>query len=303
MLSRVWATAHAMHHPKSMRRRTALLCLLAATLSCEDNKMSGATGGAGGSTSGGTGSGSACATNLAGRVGTITSGSGTGASGTAGSNGTSSGGQGGSGSMLPACTNAGGYGAGTLANVDGTSILAPLTATVTMTAVDDNGPGNGSAIRVTLADVASTRKWVWWLSIPDLPADQINGCDRYELTVDAASCPFPGGSCQSVVLARNGVLVAFSVDLQAGLIPIPNALAPWGITVADAGAVCAIPSPTCGENRHAARVTVGTETATLAPYQTATLQGLSISVGSFTAYSHTMCDVPATTRMVGFRLP
>jgi len=293
-----------------MRLRITLLCLLATALSCEDKLMSGATGGSGGSSTGGrsgeagasvggTGGGASCATNLGGRIGTSTSA--TSGSGTAGASGTAGGG--GAGASLPACATTGRYAAGTLANVDDTSITAPLAATVTMTAVND-WPGNSSGIRVTLADTASGRQWVWWLSIPDLPADRINGCDRYELTVDAANCPYPGtGSCQTVVLARGGALVAFSVDLQSTNIPSPTALAAWGITVVDAGAFCEISSPICAEIRHTARVTVGTETATLVPYQTATLQGLSISVGSFTGITRTMCDVPATTRIVGFRLP
>jgi hypothetical protein len=319
-----------MHDERRVKFCAIALVMIASALSCGGgNHLGGGTGGGAGSSGGGRGAdagtfaggngggtnvggdgGSAsCAMNLGGWIGSSSGGTNGGSNagtnnggGNGGNAAAGSGGRGGSGSSLPVCTNVGRYAGGALHNPDDTSILAPLTATVTMAAVED-WPGNSAGIRVTLADTASTRRWVWWLAIPDMPADQINGCDRYELEVDASPCPFPGGSCQTVVLARGGALVAFTVDLQAGLIPLPAALAPWGITVADAGAFCEISSPTCGEVHHTARVTVGNETATLTPYQTVTLHGLSISVGSFETIIHTICDVPATTRMAGFRLP
>ncbi len=274
-------------------------------------------GGSAGSSNGG--GGASCAKNLGGWIGTRTGGTGGGSAGTnsggstggntiAGSGGTSNGGRGGSGSSYPACTTtgpaAGRYAGGSLKNVDDTSILAPMTATVRMSAVDA-WPGSSNGIRVTLSDTASTRQWVWWLAIPDLPPDRINGCDSYDLTVDARECSgYPGWApCQTVVLARDGALVAFTVNLQAVGIPLPTALEPWGIAVADAGPFCEISSPTCGEVHHTARVTVGNESAMVVPWQTVTMQGLSISMGNFHSVIRIMCDLPASTTMVGFRLP
>ncbi|HXU03954.1 MAG TPA: hypothetical protein VN903_23490 [Polyangia bacterium] len=228
-----------------------------------------------------------------------------GAGGAAGTGG-GSGGQGGALSSYPACTGGGPCTAagGLILDASERAVMTSLTATVMVSAVDRGPTSNNNRIKVTLADTASTQTWVWSPAIPNLPANRLNVGDRFDLNVDASACPFPGtGACQTVVLSRAGALIAFTVDLQSANMPVPTALAPWGISVGDAGAVCGFASASCAQIQHNARVTVGSETTQLAPYQTATVQGVSISVADFNAVTRIACDLPATTRFAGFRLP
>jgi len=226
-------------------------------------------------------------------AGAGTGGAGGGATGTGGTSG---------GPALPVCyvppgTPAAG---GELTGADGQGVAAAVSATVTVSAIDCS--------RITLTDTASAQQWTWAARIPSLPADRIRVGDQFDLVVDGRKCPYPAETfaCQTVVLARAGALVAFTSTSRAhGLGALP-ALDRWGITVADAGTSCVSDvhdDVHClGFYLHNARVTVAGTSATVGAYQTTPINGVSFSVGEYSAPYASNCDSTGQTSMAGFGL-
>lgn len=219
--------------------------------------------------------------------------------GSDGAAGTSAGGTGGA-SSSSACTVCNpGYRLtiwGTLSNTTTGMVVAPLTATVTVAQVNSDN--------IVLASTTSGAQWSWVARIPYLPADLINKGDTFDLTVDAYQTPVGASTflSQTVVLSRNGALVAFTTDVFNMMLPPLDA---WGIAVTDAGALCDVPDTNCGRRVHTARIASGGESVSAVPDQVVKINGLTLSIGVFesTFDGGAGCDFNSSTVMAGFRAP
>ncbi len=184
---------------------------------------------------------------------------------------------------------------------DGLPIGESLTAAVTVSAID--------GANVTLADATGGRRWTWSPNIPNLPANRINVGDRFDLTVDAHAVQSPPGgpTCQTVVLARCGTLVAFNSERATPTCASLPPLDAWGISVTNAGPVCEHPSTDIrcdGFYFFATQVSIGNTSTVVAPGQTIARQGLSFSLREFSGPTDYACDgARAIASMAGFRLP
>lgn len=297
-------------------RVSLLVVTLAAAASACGGKSADGPGGAAGTSSGGSG-------GSAGTSATSGSGGSGGSGGSAGSAGGSSGGPGGAstggtggppitgvsghgGSPYPAC---GGGTASTLVDGeiiggDGMDLLASVTATVTVSTLE-SAPG-GSGFRVVLSDVASSARWTWAATIPDLPVNLISPGDQLDLTVDARACQIPLTSlpCQTVALARNGALLVFTAALWGLRDPPLPALGPWGVSTSDTTVVCSTSDQFCEHRSHAMQITMGTETATLPPGHSIALGSVTFALGTFDEpVDHGNCDAGGRTLLAGFRQP
>lgn len=306
---RIWpprAAAHAMLIARVMSTRSALFLLLGTILSCNGSGKVGessGTGGAGGvggagGIGGGTGGGATAGTN------SVAGGGGGGTGGTGGPAPT--GGAGPGGSLYPACGTAGGQSAvvsGSIVDSGGVTVTMTTTAAVTIQAVESLSTG---ALRVGLADTATSRQWTWTLAMNGLGADRFKVGDAYDLTIDARDCPIPlsHATCQTIVLGHGSVMSVFTAETWGVRLPPVPALEPWGITVTDTGAICAESDQYCEHRYHGTQVTLASKTGTLAPGQILSLADASFVLGTFDqTVDHGICDFPGHLMMGGFRAP
>jgi hypothetical protein len=276
--------------------RVVLAGLLATALSCGSGRLvnsgtGGVSAGTGGSI-GGTGGGS---------IG-----------GTGGDGGGATGGGGTGGVPLPAC---GGSGSSNpievqLVGSDGTLVAAPVTVNAVNVAGIDSCeyvtcPSGISTIakRISLT-AAGPQSWTLYLRNDAMPIDVIRLGDTFDLTVDASTDSTLYRTVnQTVGLSRGGNLIAFAASLAQFFRPRLPPLGAFGVTIADDGAVCATAgSPGCTGRAHAARVTVGTDSAVVNAGQNVNVGWLSFTNSGFLENADTgACDSKSTTVMAGFR--
>jgi hypothetical protein len=285
-----------------MRIRLAALSLVATAVACSSGSLDGGADGSGGAARGGSG-GAPVTCAAAGSSGFAALS--TGAGGTGGGSPAGSGGTAGAPSDI-ACPDSVGTatGGGRIVGDDGKELLASVTASVRISAL--NHATSGALTAVTMeADSDASTQWTWFVSIPGLPPDRINVGDRFELNVVARDCGLtlgPSLPCQTVALARCGSLAAFTSQQYAERGVSPPALGSWGIALQDAGTVChfARALTDCGYDIHAVRVTAQDETLTLTPGETGSIAGLSVTLSG---YGSPVCDGSGYFSLSGFRAP
>jgi len=157
--------------------------------------------------------------------------------------------------------------------------------------------------------VTGGRRWTWSPDIPDLPPRQLNIGDRFDLTVDAHAPPSSPAdvTCQTVVLARSGTLVAFNSERQTPACSSLPALDAWGLSIVNAGPVCEHPSTAVrcdGFYFFGVQVSSGGESTSVASGQTVSIDGLSLALREFSGPTDYGCDgAVATASLAGFRVP
>jgi hypothetical protein len=292
-----------------MRSQLLAVALLAAAPACKGGSLTGTGGGTGTSISGAGGAGGSTASGTAGAGASVGSGGVTGSGGAGpsggGPGGSAAGGiDGGAVARYPACEP------DIRGNIDprrmllgddGAPVGTSLTTPVTVTAIEGT--------QVTLADVAGGRRWTWSPDIPNLPPKQLNIGDRLDLTVDAHALPSSPAevTCQTVVLAASGALVAFNSERQTPACSSLPALDAWGLSIVNAGPVCEHPSTDVrcdGFYFFGVQVSSGNESTAVAPGQTTSIKGVSLSLREFSGPTDYGCDgAVATASLAGFSLP
>jgi hypothetical protein len=162
-----------------------------------------------------------------------------------------------------------------------------------------------AATRITL-EASTQERWTLYLRNTAMPADVIEVGDNLHLAVNAAldNSLFTAIN-QTVMLSRDGYVVAFAANIRQHFDPpLPNFLAA-GLTIEDRGAVCEL-AGTCVARRHDARVTAGNESRYVANGTTITVGDYSFTNGGFTEYRSTLTgcsDAPKSEAlMAGFRV-
>ncbi len=284
--------------------------------------MAGSGGVAGGTAGTGGTAGAAGSTDDGGAGGTAGIGGATGSAGmggVAGSAGaTGAGGIGGG----PACIAAGQGDKVEFAIVGPDAMLAsaPATATVSVSSIDScaqvtcpqfvslvsSGWITAAASRFTLT-APGPQQWTVYLRDSVMPPDLIKVGDMFDMTVKAGrNSTFYSTVDQTLVLSRGGNLILFAAGLEKSFaLTTPN-LDGFGIQVSDGGAFTCQDgtSSPCTARRHAARVSVGNDSATLGEGQSSNVGWLSFTNASFTELDDAGgCDALSPTVMAGFRLP
>ncbi|HVY41011.1 MAG TPA: hypothetical protein VHM31_23890 [Polyangia bacterium] len=197
---------------------------------------------------------------------------------------------------------------------------APATATVSVSSIDScaqvtcpkfslvsSGMISAAASRFTLT-APGPQQWTVYLRDSVMPPDLIKVGDMFDLTVKAGrNSTFYSTIDQTLVLSRGGNLILFAAGLERSFaLTTPN-LDDFGIQISDGGAfTCQIETfGPCTDRPHAARVSVGNDSATLGGGQSSNVGWLSFTNASFTEVDDYPggCDALSPTVMAGFRLP
>jgi hypothetical protein len=208
------------------------------------------------------------------------------------------------------------------------AIITDVTAAVTVTSIDScatagcpseaipfptlgvvaAGPTiDGLATRYALT-AADARTWTLYLRNDAMPVDFIKVDDAFDMTIQAnVNTTFYSTLNQTVVLAHGSSLQVFASDQNTFVIPpLPN-LAAFGVMVTDSGAICqetnSLPG-SCLHRPHAATVSNGTDSASVASGMTARIGWLSFTNALFLELKDTGgCDGKGQTLTAGFRAP
>ena len=270
------------------------------------------------------GSGDLGSGGTAGTSGSGTAGATAGTTGGAGTTGTAGGG-GDGGSGLPACSTTDGQShvvEVAIVGSDGDALTEAVTAPVTVTAVAACSaatcPSSIHAAQRSLGSLttmvtrivltaADARTWTLYLRDTAMPDDLIKVNDSFDLKVQAGIDPTLYSTVdQTVVLAHGSDLVVFASSTNHfGQAPLPN-LDVFGVQVTDDGAICerAPQIGTCFVRPHAARVTIGTDSASVGSGGTTRIGWLSFtSAEDSEVRDGGGCDSKAHSLMAGFRVP
>jgi hypothetical protein len=310
-----------MHCAVGMRLPAIVVGLTAAVAACGGGNLgSGGTAGTSGPGDGGTG-GTAGTSGIAG-----TTGSGGSGGAIAGTSGGSIAGSGGAGE-LPGCYAGGEAGHAAdyvevaIVGADEMAVVSPMTAAVTVTAIDSCGavtcpssiPNTGNtaitpnATRIGLR-AADATTWTLYLRNTAMPSSLIKVGDSFDMTVQASvDMTFYRSVDQTVVLAHGSNLVMFASIRSSFNGPPPPQLDAFGITVTNEGASC-VTSPNappgfCVGLGYAARVTVGADAATFYS-RTRQIGWLTFTIGEFSGPGPN-CTGDSKSRALtgGFRTP
>lgn len=280
--------------------------VIAAASACGGGSLG--NGGVAGSTAGAVGTAGALGTagtaGTAGTVGTAGVVGSAGAIGTAGASGT-----------VPACGDATSGAADVVETAitasDETPVEAPLTAAVTVTgivactSVRCPPPTTTAATRFTLAGTPG-QQWLLYLRNTAMPPDAIKVGDTFDLTVDASvDTTLYRTVDQTIVLARDGSVMALAASLQHFFRPSVPDLRPFSIAAIDEGALCQDPiGGGCIPRRHTMRVSMGSDASILLnDGQTKQIGDLSFTLGRFSELADPgSCDTKSPTAMAAFRL-
>jgi hypothetical protein len=235
--------------------------------------------------------------------------------GTAGTVGTGQGGAGGDG--LPACgNNVSGAsdvvylmiyeqdGRITEGTVDGLVTVASISPCTVATCGDR---ALAPASLLVLSDGAQ-KQWTVVLGNTAMPPDVIYAGEEFTVAINAFAddTSAPRLLSQTFMLLRDGNLVVFAASLgQYPGVPVPR-LDPFGIVMADYGAICeGAVSAGCVTRPHSIRLTIGPEGATVGIGQTLRMGGFSFTNGDFSEVADAgSCATPrGTTKVAVFRLP
>jgi hypothetical protein len=293
-----------MHPSAAMRFLLAALPLIATVVACSRGNLDGRTAGSGGDgTGGGGGAAGSCVASGAAGFGALSAGA-------AGSGGALVPGLGGT-SGTPSdtiCPDSIGSasGSGTLYRADGVPLMS-MTAPVQVTAIESYPLQPLTQVMLVADTLAGAPRLIWSLAIGGLPDARFNVGDRFDLHVTEVPCALPEvptpPPCQTVVLTRCGSLIAFTHQ-NYDRPPSPPSLAPWGIAVADGGAICRRANtstpPSCQYQEHAARITMAQETLELLPGQSGSIADISFTIAD---YGSPGCDGSGYLTMSGFRAP
>jgi hypothetical protein len=164
------------------------------------------------------------------------------------------------------------------------------------------------ASRIVLS--SGSQQWSLSLRIPGMPSDFLKVGTVFDLTVNATKAYPSAGTSQQIVLAHAGQLVLFSAHLTRfpiatfASLPSPN-LEAYGIKITATEPLCETTFPgVCRTRQHAARVTLGKDSGTVAPGETVKVGSFSFSSSYYevTDFLGGGCDLPAAAVMAGFNV-